>query len=69
MSPAMTGAWVGAALGLASFAGLRWIAARVEQGNPDPQQRQSAGLIRIAALADLMVFPIVGYVLGPMVLD
>lgn len=68
MSTAMTGAWIGAVLGLASFAAMRWAVARVEQTG-DARQRHSAGLIRIAAYADLMAFPVIGYFVGPMVLE
>jgi hypothetical protein len=65
----MSGAWFGAALGLVSFAALRWVAARVEQDKPDAQTKQSAGIVRMVAFADLMLFPIIGYVVGPLVLD
>jgi hypothetical protein len=53
---------------LVSFAVLRHVAARLESSRPDPQQKRSAAVIRWAALADLMLFPILGYVIGPMVL-
>jgi hypothetical protein len=65
----MIGAWLGAALGLMSFALLRWVAETLERRAADPQQRRSAGLIRVTAFADLMLFPIIGYVLGPMLLE
>jgi len=65
----MIGAWVGAGLGLASFAALRWVAARLEEGKVHAQQARSAGIIRLAAFADLMLFPVIGYVLGPMALS
>jgi len=65
----MTGAWLGAALGLLSFAVLRWAATRMEQGAPDEHKRRSASLIRMTALADLMLFPVIGYVAGPVVLN
>jgi hypothetical protein len=69
MSTEMTGAWFGAALGVVSFAALRWAASRVEQGNADARKKQSAGLIRMVAFTDLLLFPIIGYVMGPMVLN
>ena len=67
MSAALTGAWIGAVLGLASFAALRWVAARMERSGQAQQQR-SAGLMRAVAVADLVMFPIIGYFAGPMVL-
>jgi hypothetical protein len=69
VSPATTGAWFGAALGFSSFAILRWAAARTEGERPDARKRKSAALIRAAALTDLLLFPVIGYVVGPMVLD
>jgi len=65
----MTGAWIGAGLGLLSFVALRWVASTLEKRKPDADQKRSAAVIRIAAFADLMLFPIIGYVIGPMVLD
>jgi uncharacterized Tic20 family protein len=65
----MTGAWIGAGLGLVSFALLRHVAGKLETARPDPQQKRLAAVIRFAALVDLLLFPILGYVIGPMVLD
>jgi hypothetical protein len=67
MSPAMMGAWFGAALGLVSFAALRWVAARQER-NGGPQGRQTAAVLRLTAFADLIAFPVVGYFAAPLVL-
>lgn len=65
----MTGAWVGAALGFLSFAALRHVAARIEAGTiSTPEPKTAAKVIRIAGIADLLLFPVMGYVLGPMVL-
>jgi hypothetical protein len=69
LSPALTGAWIGAALGLLSFAVLRWAATRMEGHDADEHKKRSASLIRMTALADLMLFPVIGYVAGPMVLN
>jgi hypothetical protein len=66
MNAAWAGALIGAVLGLVSYAAIRWAAARVEQ-NGEVQQKQSAGLMRAAAIADLMLFPVIGYFVGPMV--
>jgi len=70
VSPAITGAWIGAALGFFSFVVLRVIANRVEKGEPsagDP--KKAAYAIRFAAFMDLMLFPVMGYFFGPLVLD
>jgi hypothetical protein len=64
----MTGAWAGAGLALVSFALLRRVAERIEAGRADLQHKRSAALIRVAAFIDLVLLPVVGYVLGPMVL-
>jgi len=69
MSPAMTGAWIGAGLGLVSFAVLWYVAGKLETERPKPEQKRSAAVIRFAAFVDLMLFPILGYVIGSMVLD
>ncbi len=69
VSPAMTGAWIGLLLGMVSFALLRHVAGKMENARPSDDQKRSAAVIRIAALAELIVFPAIGYVIGPMVLD
>jgi uncharacterized Tic20 family protein len=68
MSPAMTGLTIGAVFGVANFAILRWMASRTEAQMPSADGRKRAGILRIAALADLVVFPALGYLLGPIVL-
>jgi hypothetical protein len=65
----MTGAWIGLLLGMVSFALLRHVAGKMENARPSDDQKRSAAVIRIAALAELIVFPAIGYVIGPMVLD
>jgi len=41
----------------------------MEQGAADEHKRRSASLIRMTAFADLMLFPVIGYLAGPMVLN
>ncbi len=69
LSPAMLGALVGAVLGLIGFASLRAVAARIEnmKGANDP--KTAAKVLRIAAIGDLILFPIVGFFVGPLVLN
>jgi hypothetical protein len=64
-SPALTGALIGAILGIASYIGLRVLADRVENMRDAENPKMSARVLRIAALADLVLFPVVGFVVGP----
>ena len=41
----------------------------MEGHDADEHKKRSASLIRMTALADLMLFPVIGYVAGPMVLN
>ena len=69
LSPAMLGAIAGAVLGLIGFISLRTIAHRVEtmKGGNDP--KTAANILRIAALGDLIIFPVVGFFIGPMLFN
>lgn len=69
LSPAMIGALVGAVLGIIGYISLRSVADRIEnlKGTNDP--KTAAKVLRIAALGDLIIFPVVGYLVGPMVLS
>ncbi|MBU1213133.1 MAG: hypothetical protein KJ587_17960 [Alphaproteobacteria bacterium] len=69
LSPAMLGALVGAILGLIGFVSLRAVADRVEtmKGTNDP--KTAAQVLRIAAIGDLIIFPVVGFFVGPLLLS
>lgn len=67
MSPAIAGALVGAALGLANLIVLSRLAESLELKAKSQQQKGGAGIIRAVAWVDLVVFPIVGYFVGPMI--
>ncbi|MBU2581062.1 MAG: hypothetical protein KJ622_05020 [Alphaproteobacteria bacterium] len=69
LSPAMLGALVGAGLGMIGFLTLRAVADRIEnmKGGNDP--KTAAKVLRIAALGDLIIFPVVGFFVGPMLLN
>ena len=69
MSPALTGATIGAVFGVGNFAVLRWMAERAEGPMPTDDSRRRAGILRIASLVELVTFPVLGYVLGPLVLS
>ncbi len=64
-SPPMTGALIGAVLGIVSYIGLRILANRIETLNDAEDPKTTAKALRIAALADLVVFPVVGFFIGP----
>ncbi|KUO58078.1 MAG: hypothetical protein APF80_08630 [Alphaproteobacteria bacterium BRH_c36] len=66
LSPAILGALVGAVLGIVGLISLRAVADRVEnmKGTNDP--KTAAQVLRIAALGDLILFPVVGFFVGPM---
>ncbi len=67
LSPGMIGALVGAVLGIISYITLRSIAARVEGLKDAKDPTTAAKALRIAAVIDLIIFPVVGFVVGPMV--
>ena len=69
LTPAQIGLLAGAVFGLVNFAILRSVAARSEGMSPTPEKRRGAGIIRLVAWIDLIVFPLVGYFVAPMVLE
>ena len=69
MTPQMIGLLAGAAFGLVNFAILRQVAARMEGNTPTPEQRRSAGILRMVGFADLIVLPLLGYYIVPMVMQ
>ena len=70
MSSAMIGAWAGAALGLLNFAVLRHVATTIENGEGTAaQKKRAAPVIRTMAFVELMLLPIIGYVVGPLMLE
>jgi hypothetical protein len=68
MSAAMTGALAGAALGLIGFGVLRH-AADVQERQRGVHARRTAGILRMAALVDLILLPIVGYYAAALLLE
>jgi len=69
LSPAMIGALAGAVLGLIGFVSLRVMATRIENMKDANDPKTASKVLRIAALGDLILFPIVGYFIGPLVLN
>lgn len=66
MNPEMLGALAGGAFGLVNFGVLKWVADRME--TEQRTANQTPRLIRTVAWMDLIVFPLVGYFVGPLVL-
>ncbi len=62
----MIGGLVGGVLGLINFVILQSTAKKIElKASPDSDSL-GAKLLRIASWADLIIFPVVGYFVGPM---
>ena len=68
MTPAMTGALLGFAVGFVGFVMLRVVANRIEKVGATAEPAKTAGVMRMVALADWIIFTVIGFVVGPMVL-
>ena len=66
MNPAMSGALIGFAIGFMGFVSLRIVANRIEEKGVTPEPKKTAAVIRIVALADWLLFTVLGFFLGPM---
>ncbi|MEL6226894.1 MAG: hypothetical protein AAFR01_07730 [Pseudomonadota bacterium] len=76
LSPAMAGGVAGLLFGIVNFIALRYAADHVEggkrsYGRPDDGRPGDGGgvarILRVVALVDLGVFPVLGYALGPLI--
>jgi len=67
VSAAQIGGIVGAVVGLANFVWLRGLAERLARDGSEAGSR--ANIIRLVAIADMVVMPVLGYLLGPLVAD
>ena len=65
----MMGALVGVVLGLANFVVLRMVAERLGAKPGASGQRGGAQVVMAVAWADLALLPVIGYLVGPMVLS
>ena len=70
MSAAQIGGMIGAVIGLAGFFALRWVADRMEQEPSKDRERtaRTANILRLMAIADIIVLAAIGYFVGPLVL-
>ena len=69
MSPNMVGALFGFLIGLSGFFFMRLAASRVESRGVTRQPEFTARILRYAALFDLVLFTVLGWFLGPMLLQ
>jgi hypothetical protein len=69
MSPNMIGALVGFIVGLMGFIMIRMVASRVESQGIGKEPAKAAGILRMVALFDFIFFIVVGYFVGPMIVD
>lgn len=69
MSPHVIGAIVGFVVGLMGFLFIRLAAYRVETKGVGPEPVKTAGMLRIVAIADLVLFTVLGFFVGPMIVS
>lgn len=67
MTYATIGALIGGVFGLANFFLLQSIARKIELEAKTENSNKGAKLLRWAAWADLVIFPLIGYYVGPLV--
>ncbi|MCH9765940.1 MAG: hypothetical protein K0U34_08120 [Alphaproteobacteria bacterium] len=66
MSLAVIGGLVGGVLGLVNFAFLQNLAKQMSLKSGAEEKNKTADVLRWVAWADLIIFPLVGYFVGPM---
>jgi len=69
MTPGIIGAITGFVVGFMGFLFIRLAATRVESKGVGPTPAKTAGMLRMVALVDLIVFTVIGYVIGPMIVS
>ena len=69
MTPALKGAIAGAIIGFGGFMAIRRVAAKQDIPGATPEQRKMADILRKIAVADLIIFTVVGYFIGPLVMS
>ena len=69
MSPAMSGTLLGFAIGFIGFVMLRIVANRIESTGTTGEPQRTAAVMRMVALADWLIFTVLGFFLGPMFLS
>jgi len=69
VSPGTVGAIVGFIVGMMGFTFIRLAASRVESKGVTADPAKTAGLLRMVAVADLILFTVIGYFVGPMIVS
>ena len=69
MSPNLVGAVFGLVVGLLGFFHIRFAAARVESKGVGPEPVATAKVLRVVAVADLILMVVIGYFVGPMIVS
>ena len=69
MSPSIAGAVVGFIVGMMGFLFIRLAAARVESKGVTAEPQKAARILRMVALADLILFTVIGFFVGPMIVS
>ena len=68
MSDAMLGALFGFGVAVLNYSVTQWMARKLEADKTASSGAKSARFIRKVALVDLVLFPLVGYLIWPVVL-
>lgn len=66
MSPTLIGAIAGGIFGLVNFILLQSVAKKVEEAPEKTQGANGPKFLRVAAWADLIIFPLIGAYVAPM---
>ena len=69
MSPNLVGALVGFIVGLMGFLFIRLAASRVESKGVTAEPQKAAQMLRLVAVVDLILFTVIGYFVGPMIVS
>ena len=69
MSPNMIGGIIGLIVGFMGFVVIRMVAARVESQRIGAEPQQAAKILRWVAAIDMIIFTVVGYFVGPMIVS
>ncbi len=74
LDPSILGVLFGAGLGIISFVIIQMVATKVETSPGDQNQTQSdkrkiAQLLRSIAWLDIVIFAVVGYFVGPLIIS
>lgn len=69
MSPEWTGAGAGLLFGVISYITLATVADKMAQDRGDAEKQRHAKILKMVARFEILLFTIVGYFVGPMILQ